>query len=89
MIGHDDAQVICPLEAFSARAQATMAWLEDELGWYERAVGRVRLWFRGPKLAALVVAAAQPVVGVEGPAVVTGCSVPGVVLGSADIVPVP
>jgi hypothetical protein len=60
--GDGDTQAIPPLRTSWAGAGVTMARLEDQPGWYGLVAGRVRLWFRGLKLAELAVAASLPVV---------------------------
>lgn len=48
------------------QANPTLARLDDQLGWYERAAGRSQKWYRGLKLLALVFGAAIPVAAALG-----------------------
>jgi hypothetical protein len=54
IVPSDDAQVIGRSWASSAGARVA-ARLEDQLGWYEQAAGRARLWFRGPSTPTVVI----------------------------------
>ena len=48
------------------QANPTLARLEDQLGWYERAAGRSQRWYRGLKLLTLVIGASIPVAAALG-----------------------
>ena len=54
IVTSDDAQVIGRFWASSAGARVA-ARLQDQLGWYEQAAGRVWLWFRGLSMPTVVI----------------------------------